>query len=140
MNWGQSIVLAFVLFAAFIGSLVVVCLRQDVQLIAPDYYQQELLYQRQLDRMNNANQLAVQPVLRVSQGWLGVEYAGMADMQEGTLQLFRPSDERFDRNFKLSSETEQHLDVRSLPPGVYKARLKWTMQGKEYFLEEVIYL
>lgn len=140
MNWGQSIVLAFVLFAAFIGSLVVVCLRQDVQLIAPDYYQQELLYQRQLDRMNNANELAVQPVLRISEGWLDIEYARMADMQEGTLQLFRPSDERFDRNFKLSSETEQRLDVRSMPHGVYKARLKWSMQGKEYFLEEVIYL
>lgn len=140
MNWGQSIVLAFVLFAVFIGSLVVVCLRQDVQLIAPDYYQQELVYQKQLERMNNANLLAVQPVLRVSTGWLSVEYAMMADTQQGTLELFRPSDERFDRNFKLTGEVEQRLDVRSLPPGLYKARLRWTMQGKEYFLEEVIYL
>lgn len=140
MNWGQSIILAYVLFAVFIGSLVVVCLRQDVQLIAPDYYQQELMYQKQLDRMNNANRLTVQPVLRVSAGWLDVEYAMMADTQQRTLELFRPSDERFDRNFKLSSQVQQRLDVRSLPPGVYKARLRWTMQGKEYFLEEVIYL
>ena len=140
MNWGQSIILAFVLFALFIGSLVVVCLRQDVQLIAPDYYQQELVYQQQLERMNNANRLAVRPVIHVSWEWLEVEYTLMADLENPTLELFRPSDQRFDRNFNLSAEVKQRLDVRSLPKGFYKARMRWTMQGKEYFIEEMIYL
>lgn len=140
MNWGQSIILAFVLFALFIGSLVVVCLRQDVQLIAPDYYQQELVYQQQLERMNNANRLAVRPVIHVSREWLEVEYTLMADLENPTLELFRPSDQRFDRNFNLSAEVKQRLDVRSLPQGFYKARMRWTMQGREYFIEEMIYL
>ena len=44
MNWGTWIALSFVLFALFIGALVVVCVRQDINLVALDYYKQEIDY------------------------------------------------------------------------------------------------
>ena len=57
MNWGKSIILAFVLFAGFIATLVVVCVREDISLVSKDYYKEELLYQDQIQRLNNASQL-----------------------------------------------------------------------------------
>ena len=45
MNWGKSIVLAFVLFAVFIGVLVAVCVREDISLVSRNYYNEELDYQ-----------------------------------------------------------------------------------------------
>ena len=53
MNWGKWIIVSFVLFAAFIGILVVICVRQDISLVSKNYYQEELAYQQQIDRMNN---------------------------------------------------------------------------------------
>jgi len=141
MNWGKSIVLAFVLFALFIGSLVVVCLRQDIPLVSKDYYDQELRYQQQLDRMNNTNQLAEKPVFQVANHTLEIQFRQLPQIQHGELTLFRPSDALLDRTFSISpADSVQRFDLREVPGGMYKARMKWSMGGKDYFLETVIYL
>ena len=49
MNWGKSIVLSFILFAAFIGTLVTVCIRQDISLVSKDYYEEELQYDKSVN-------------------------------------------------------------------------------------------
>ncbi len=141
MNWGKSIVLAFVLFALFIGTLVVVCLRQDIPLVAADYYDQELKYQEQLDRLNNTNQLSEKPVIQVSNHALEIQFSRWADVKEGSVVLFRPSDAKLDRRFSVTGvENIQRIDLKELPGGMYKARMSWSMDGKGYFLESVIYL
>ena len=58
MNWGKSIVLAFILFAVFIGVLVFVCVREDVSLVSKNYYKDDLEYQSQIDRVRNTDELA----------------------------------------------------------------------------------
>lgn len=141
MNWGKSIVLAFVLFALFIGTLVVICLRQDIPLVATDYYEQELRYQEQLERLNNTNALTEKPVLTIINGGLEIRYNRLTDIVNGELELFRPSDERFDRRFSVKAEgTVQRFELAELPGGMYKARLRWAQDGREYFLESTIYL
>ena len=141
MNWGKSIVLAFILFAVFIGALVTVCLRQDIPLVSANYYEQELRYQEQLDRMNNANQLPERPRIQVVGSALEIEYSRLAEMVNGELELFRPSDARLDKHFPIEPKgTLQRIDLGTMPGGMYKARLKWAADGKEYFLESTIYL
>ena len=61
MNWGYKIVVAFVIFAAFIGTLVGICVNQDISLVAKDYYRQEIAYQEQIDRMANHEALPEKP-------------------------------------------------------------------------------
>lgn len=65
MSIGHWIVVSFVLFAAFIGTLVAVCLREDISLVTKDYYQEELAYQDQIQRLNNVAELKEKPVIRV---------------------------------------------------------------------------
>ncbi|MBL7851491.1 MAG: FixH family protein [Cyclobacteriaceae bacterium] len=140
MNWGKSIVLAFVLFALFIGVLVTISVRQDVPLVSADYYEQELKYQEQIDRMKNTNELPEKPSIQVVNGALVVEYPGMAQITSGELELFRPSDAKLDRKYALSPDaTVQRIDLSGLPGGMYKARMRWSQSGKEYFLENTIY-
>lgn len=143
MNWGKSIILAFVLFAGFIATLVTVCVRQDVSLVTKDYYQEELAYQQQMDRMAQTSKLAQQPVLSVEQGYLlKVDYANLSAVDEGTLELFRPSDAALDRHFKLrkTDDTALFFSTSGMEKGMYRARLRWMMDGKEFYLEQVIHL
>ncbi len=141
MNWGKSIVLAFVLFALFIGTLVVVCLRQDIPLVAADYYDQELKFQDQLDRMTNTNALEEKPVVQVDKGALEIQFSRLPEIKDGALVLFRPSDARLDRKYSIQGAGSTHrIDLRDIPGGMYKARMTWRMDGKEYFLETAIYL
>ena len=141
MNWGKSIVIAFILFASFIGALVSVCLRQDISLVADDYYEQELRYQDQLDRIYNTANLVVKPEIRLKDKSLEVEFARFKDITVGSVEIFRPSDQRFDRQFKLdkSSSVIQQFDLSNLPRGMYKVRMRWAMDDNEYFLESMIY-
>lgn len=142
MNWGKSIVLAFVLFALFIGVLVAICLKQDIPLVAAEYYQQELVYQQQMDRVTRTNQLEGKPTILVVDRNVEIQFNRLADITGGELELFRPSDEKLDRHFNLkpSTENRQRIDVSDLTGGMYKARMRWTMEGKDYYLESMIYL
>ena len=143
MNWGKSIVLAFVLFAGFIATLVTVCVRQDISLVASDYYKQELAYQQQINQIEQTARLQDKPIVSVEEGgMLKVSYAGLERVEGGVLELFRPSDASLDKHFGFRKTNEQSLYFSSLglESGMYRARLRWTMDGQKYYLEQIIQL
>ena len=143
MNWGKSIILAFILFGAFIATLVTVCVQQDISLVAKDYYRDELVYQRQIDRMAHTAMLTEKPSIEKHSGnTIKISYADFAAVQEGQLQLFRPSDPALDKAFDLHTTTEPalYISTAGMDKGLYRARLKWKMRGEEFFLEQVIEL
>ena len=142
MNWGKSIVLAFVLFAAFIAMLVAICIRQDVSLVANEYYAEELAYQQQIDRISNTNKLKEPPKITLDGSVLSVSFNDLPEVEKGQLQLFRPSDPALDTQFELrpGHDSFQRFSTKGLKKGMYRARLQWRMQGKEFFLEQTIYL
>lgn len=142
MNWGKSIVVAFVLFGAFIGTLVAICVRQEVHLVTKDYYKEELDYQRQIDRIAHTAMLTRKPAIKVEGNVLRVVYSDFSRVQKGMLELFRPSDSRMDKLFELkrTSELSQLFSTAGMRKGMYRARLRWTMNGEEFFLEQIVNL
>ena len=74
MNFGKWIVVAFVLFTVFIATLVTVCVRQDISLVRPDYYQEELVHQRKMTLIQNARTLETLPVISVTENVLKVSF------------------------------------------------------------------
>ncbi|HEY3406293.1 MAG TPA: FixH family protein [Ohtaekwangia sp.] len=142
MNWGKSIILAFVLFAAFIATLVTVCVRQDVSLVSKEYYAEELVYQEQIARLENTNTLEQKPEISIDQNkHLQITFNRFDQVEKGELILFCPSDSRQDKKVKVTSSQQpvQIIPV-NLAPGMYKARFTWSMNEKEYYIEKVIQL
>jgi hypothetical protein len=142
MNFGKWIVVAFILFAVFIGTLVTVCVKQDVNLVSKDYYKEELGYQDQIDRISNTKLLANKPRISKVDGKLEVAFSQEVTVEKGELKLFCPSNPKMDQDFQISATdgNTQTFKIATLQPGMYKAKLLWTMGGKEYFLEEIIYI
>jgi hypothetical protein len=141
MNIGKWIVVAFVLFAAFIGTLVVVCVRQDVSLVSRDYYRQELAYQNQIQRLNNTAALLEKPVIKVIDRTLQIEFNQSEEVEAAELMLFCPSNEKMDRNFHLTSNQRTHVfALEELQKGMYRAKLQWKMNEKEFYWEEIIFI
>jgi hypothetical protein len=140
MNFGNWIVVSFVLFALFIGTLVTVCVRQDISLVSKSYYNEELKFQDQIVRINNTRRLSVKPTIERVGTDIEVRF-GKVQIESGELTLFCPSNQEMDKEFKLSASGDrQSFDITSLQGGMYKARLFWKMDGREYFLEEIIYI
>jgi hypothetical protein len=141
MNFGKWIVVAFVLFAVFIGTLVVICVKQDISLVSKNYYNDELAYQDQIQRINNTNGLTVKPLISKINNSVEISFDQHFIISKGEIKLFCPSDPGSDKNFELkASENIHRFDVTSFHKGMYKAKVSWTMQGKEYYYEEVINL
>ena len=142
MNWGKWIIVSFVLFAAFIGILVIICVRQDSSLVSKNYYQEELAYQQQIDRMNNTDRLEEKPTIAIAGQSLEIQFNQFNNLEGGEVKLFRPSDLRFDKQFALhaSAEKAQRFDISSFPKGMYRVKMRWSMKGKEYYIENVIIL
>lgn len=141
MNPGKWIFVAFVLFAGFIGALVVVCMRQDMPLVSADYYKQELVYQSQIERIQNTQQLSQKPVIVATRNAMKVTFDSTQHIQQGELQLFCPSNARMDRTFTLTpDQREFDTDLSGLVAGMYRVKLFWTMNGKEYYQEEIVNL
>jgi hypothetical protein len=143
MNWGKWIVVSFVLFAAFIGSLVTVCVRQDINLVTKDYYKAELVYQDQIDRQQNARLLDSKPTFAVVDNeYLVVSFDLFNEVEKGEVKLFRPSNEKLDQDFELqaSGDVTQRFKLSAVNKGMYRVKMLWTMNGKEFYTEEVIYI
>jgi len=143
MNWGKSIVLAFILFAVFIGVLVTVCVRQEISLVSKTYYQEELDFQAQMDRKRNTAALSDRPEIQVGEDQsLKISFAGFSQLEKGRLILYSPGDATQDKAFALQATNapDQVLSIGNLKKGKYIARMTWTMHDKEFFYETTLYL
>ncbi|BDD06312.1 FixH family protein [Aureibacter tunicatorum] len=142
MNWGKAIFIVYTVFITMILSFVYVCVKQDISLVADDYYKQEIAYQSQIDKMTNAQvgegKLIVDMNGRVAQ--LKAEGVFSGDI-EGKMHLFRPADSRLDRTFDISLNDSgiQEVDLSALAPGLWKIKLDWQDEdGTFYYKEQAV--
>jgi hypothetical protein len=140
MNIGKWIVISFALFAIFIGSLVTVCMQQEISLVSKNYYQEELDYEVQIKRLQNTKELKEKPSITVMTDSLKIYFTQFANLDKGEIKLFCPSNERNDKSFKVnaSQSPEQGFPINTLPHGMYKAQFLWSIGEKEFFVEEII--
>lgn len=142
--WPWAIVGWFVVFAGAMAAWIVYAVRQDMDLVRDDYYQEEVLYQQQLDRMNRTQPLRgeVRVSYDASRHAITVALPAMHARQKisGRIQLYRPSDAKLDVTVPLSVSADgtQRIDAKNLRAGLWKVRLQWTADGQEYFLDEPI--
>jgi hypothetical protein len=140
MHFGKWIVISFVIFALFIGTLVTLCVREDISLVSKDYYKEELEYQQQLQRLNNTENLQQKPIIKFTGHELKISWGEVIKIEKGEMKLFCPSNANLDKQFNLQPESEQTFEMISLKKGLYKVKLFWSMGGKEYYYEQEIYI
>lgn len=142
MNWGWKIAIVLAIYMTGIISVVWYSMTLDVNLVAEDYYQQELAYEEQIDRMKNSEALENRPTVKFSsdRNYVVLTFPKELSPENGRITFFRPSDFTQDRKFKLELDVEnqQGFVAASLKPGLWKAKLVWEKDGKSYYDEFVI--
>ena len=142
MNWGWKIAIFLGIYMTGIISVVWYSMTLDVNLVADDYYQQELAYEEQITRMKNTEGLVEKPTFGFSANkkLIVLTFPETHIPEDGQITLFRPSDFTQDRKFKLAldEENQQGFMAASLMPGLWKAKVLWQKDGKSYYKEFVI--
>jgi hypothetical protein len=141
--WPIAITVYFAVFFIFIISFIVFASRQRVDLVRADYYEAEIKFQQQIDRVERSRPVQAQVAIEYDLQSAKLTLQLPPDAQKGAfgkIELYRPSDARQDKNIKLAADQNgtQQIDVRGLQSGLWKVRVNWTCAGQEYFVEKPI--
>lgn len=142
--WPFGIMLALGLFAAGTLALIVIASSQKVDLVSADYYEQEIQFQSQLDRLNRTApfgddvKIAYDAATRRITISLPAEHANPDTA--GHIHLYRPSTTGLDRELALNLDAAggQTVDAAALLPGLWKVRVRWTARNQEYFADRSV--
>ncbi len=141
-NWGTGIVIAMVAFMVFILSFVyktIAVEKYQHQLVSEDYYKDELHYQQEIDKLNNAVKLTQNIVLSNTENGVTIQFPEDMDFTKisGTILFQRLSNEKLDfsQDIKLEGNS-QIIPKEKLVAGKWIVRVEWNYNDQEYLFKE----
>ncbi|MDP3352618.1 MAG: FixH family protein [Flavobacteriaceae bacterium] len=145
INWGWGIVIALATFMIFIGSLVfqlVFNKKYDHQLVSENYYKDELLFQVEVNKLENAKKLVENIIIQNKDGKLLVIFPKDLNFSEisGSISFQYVMDEQFDfeQKIELTSNIFE-VDPLKFKKGTWNLKVDWKYQKAAYLFKEKIH-
>ncbi len=140
MNWGNKLLLTFVVFASGMGYLVYRSMNVNFELVEKEYYKSELRYQQVIDGTHHVNELA--SFVTVKQTNDGILLQLPAEMKDkiitGDIWFYCSYDEKKDKrvNLQLNGNAAQQFQPAFITPGNYTVKINWNSEGKNFYAEK----
>ena len=144
INWGTGIVIAFILFIAFIMYFVInmnLNKKYDHDLVTEDYYEQELLHQNEIDKVDNSKKLKENVSWKKTDDGILVSFPTDLNYKNitGTVFLYRPSNKKLDSEIDISLSDHYLLIPKTrLLDGRWNIKVDWKYDDKSYLYKESI--
>jgi hypothetical protein len=141
LNWGTKIITAFAIFMIATLSIVIFFMTQRVDVVTENYYEKELKYQDQINRI--ARTIALKDTIKINNTGkeLLVKFPNTPDKKTGKdfILLYRPSDKLKDIRIPVLTDTSnsQVISIERIEKGYWKLQINWTSSGSEYYHESV---
>ena len=139
MSWGWRVVFLYGSFVVLMVGMGILAFQQDFDLVADDYYEQEIAFQGRIDQLTNAaedNQKVV-----VTNTTNSVQLAFAKPVLDVKVHFFRPSDDTMD--FKLEEakvDSQMNISLDRFSKGKYLVKVEWKANEKTYFQEDDLIL
>lgn len=145
-NWGTGIIIAFIVFISFIMYFVInmnTNKKYSHDLVNEDYYQLELEFQNDIDKLNNAKALEENLSWKKTDEGIIIKFPEDLDIKSitGKVFLYRPSNKQLDFETTISLSNHNLLipDNRLLD-GRWNIKVYWQYKKTEYlFKKEIVY-
>ena len=144
INWGTGIVLAFIGFISFIMYFIItmnVDKKFDHDLVTEDYYAEELTYQADINKLENAKKLSENISYERTDEGLVILFPSNLDFKKisGNVFLYRPSNKQLDFETKISlSEFHLLIPDKRLVDGRWNIQIDWQYDNVPYLYKETI--
>jgi len=142
INWGTGIVIAIVLFMGFILFFVMSVQanhKYDNELVVEEYYKQERVLQKKIDKEENAIALTHNVAVANTAQGLIITFPQGFNIQEikGKVSLYMPSSRGLDFEIPISLSAPYMLIPKSaLAGGRWDITIDWSYRGKGYLSSE----
>ncbi len=141
INWGTAIVIAFISFISFIMYFVISMstnTKYDHDLVAEDYYQQELKYQADIDKEENGKSLFENVIYEKTSKGIVLKFPKtiQEDLITGKVFLYRPSNKQLDFEIPISLSNHNLLiPDKSLLDGRWNIKVYWSYNDEDYLFK-----
>ena len=140
MNWGNKLLVGFLVFAGGMSFLVYRSVKTNYELVEKDYYKNEITYQQVIDGTERAQKLNT-PVQLVQEGdQVKISFPGELQGKEieGTILFYCAYNQQHDRSYpvKLKDTLNKNIPVKELYPGAYTVKIDWSSEGRGYHVQQ----
>ena len=141
-TWPMGIILAMAAFMIFILSYVYKATfvnKYDHHLVSEQYYKDELNYQNEIDRLNNASSLKQNVIIDHQSNGLLIKFPEEFDASkiQGTIKFQRPSNYKLD--FKIPIKLTNHdylIGKEKLVEGIWNVKIDWQIGETKYLFKQ----
>lgn len=139
MNWGKAITIALVAFMSYIVYMVVILISQDTDLVSPDYYKDEVKFEREITAQQNAVNNRSNLNIEVSPEGLYLILETPDVINDLKVQLYR-SNAKDDDIIVEAKGKNLFIEGSQLKTGRYYLTTNWKIQDKNYQLRDTVWI
>ena len=141
MNWGYKIAIGFTVFCLATIGVTVYFMMQKVDVVTDNYYEKELKYQDQIDKVTRTRALKESVDITNTGKELIIKFPNVPDKNKSKdfISLYRHSDKAKDIKIPVITDTTrtQIVSIERIDKGFWKVQINWTSGGTEYYYESV---
>jgi hypothetical protein len=143
-TWGNAIFLVMTAFVLLMTSFMIRAANNQEELVAENYYEQEIAYQGEIDKLNTSGALSRPVAMEVAEGSLRITFPDEVQGLPitGELYLQRPSDSRADAHIPIALDAAGRMIVplNGRMKGAYNAVLDWKAGTVSYLSKDRIHI
>jgi hypothetical protein len=142
-NWGTGLTIFFIIFVSTLVFVLYQAFQQDNSLVMDNYYEEDIKYQQQYDKIKNTSELTTKVTLDYdsSKGEILLTFPtdSIASVS-GTVLLYHPSNKNSDKkyDFSLNQTNVYQIKLDKTTKGRLKVKIDWQRAGVKYYQEEEI--
>jgi len=142
--WPVGIIIAYGGFVLLLAGSIFIANSQRNDLVTKDYYDSQIKYQEQIERIQRTTNLpgpfrldyeaeSEQLVVRFPEQFVSQNV-------RGSITLYRPSDANLDRSIPIALDNNgmQIIETNRLASGLWRVKINCAMDTLEYYHEEVV--
>lgn len=138
-NWGTGILITIIVFMMITLGTVFTFMNEKVDLVTDNYYEKELKYQWQIDKLNRTHDLGMQVDIQLSINEIVLTFPDSINAGEinGNVFLYRPSDSKYDSKLpvKINENGQMIISTDKLIKGFWKVKVEWSVNNDSFFSE-----
>ncbi len=142
MSWGLKIATLYGSFVIMIMTLVVLSAQQDVPLVTEDYYEKDLQYETQMNRIANSKALEedVKIIYKTDNQSVTIYFPKEITDLKGDVLCFRPSEEGIDFSLPIDNLTNNTMafGTSEMLKGRWKIKITWEGDGEIFYKETTL--
>jgi hypothetical protein len=143
-NWAIAVPTFYITFVLLMVGVLIFSTFNKVELVDQNYYDKEIVYEKQIDKIRRTNALPEKLLVSSGNGFVLIQFPKSIDKNKlsGKIVFFKPSESKQDffTNINPDNENKMIFGTDKISKGFWRIKIDWASGDSTYYNEEVVVL